>query len=478
MSRDAIGRDSPAQAIFFDLETTDLHPIGQILNFCFIAVDANLQPVETFKGDIKISRLQLPRAGAILANRVDVREHQERAEYTENQAVFAIREFLVRHIASSKAKVPLVGFNSAGFDLDYLRTVFIRNGVSPYLNFVSRDLLLLAQHLLLVSASFRKTVLTPRDDGEKTNIKLERLCQLHQLLDGQQLHESEHDVLLTIELAKVFRNTYDVDICQFEPYAVKALHKAKRGQVFNLIEPLVRGATLEKYRRVTPSVLIEADERYALWVNVEKFLETKDPEPASATCVRFMKYAANVVMWEEASSPEAKFAACGDAIFQKYKGLTVSRYFTERERGMVLQDLEQHIYRLTPQQIDGLGRAIHQGEEQLLRNNYQRQIWRRYFLENWQPDLGNEQEFRRGFSRYVDYRYGGKMLLEMVPEGTERAEKPQKFHPTIAELFTELDERMEQAKANSDSPSIRLLESLHAFYDASEVCAVSKEAVP
>jgi len=81
-------------AVFYDLETSDKNPIGQILNYCFILVDSSLQIVDELSGLVKISRLQLPDSGAILANKIDVVDHQRLAADDERTAMGKIHAFL------------------------------------------------------------------------------------------------------------------------------------------------------------------------------------------------------------------------------------------------------------------------------------------------------------------------------------------------------------------------------------------------
>ncbi|MEX0595201.1 MAG: hypothetical protein WD512_01795, partial [Candidatus Paceibacterota bacterium] len=205
-------------SIFFDLETSDLNFVGQILNFSFIVIDTKWNITQELNGEIKINRLQLPRARAIAANRINVLEHQKSAKFTESQAMTKIAEFLQEFSNNCGSNLgQLIGFNSANFDLPYVRTSLIRNGLNPYFKVQNRDLLLVAQKLWISNEKFRATITQYAEANSlPANLKLETLCKAHQLLAGKQLHESRDDVLLTIELAKAFSDLYGVDVRNFE----------------------------------------------------------------------------------------------------------------------------------------------------------------------------------------------------------------------------------------------------------------------
>jgi exonuclease I len=147
-------------AVFYDLETTTKNTVGQILNYSFILVDDEMKPIGELSGLVKINRLQLPEPGAILANRTDVLEHQQISTDTEPQAMRKIEQFLSSCIQSAQGALAFVGYNSSRFDLNYLRTSFIRNGINPYFKGLlsSRDLLHAVHKAYLTNSEFREMV--------------------------------------------------------------------------------------------------------------------------------------------------------------------------------------------------------------------------------------------------------------------------------------------------------------------------------
>lgn len=126
------------KTIYWDLETTSLYYVGQIVNYCFVAVDENGKVVEECSGDIKLHPMQLPEPGAAIVTRIDYVNHQETASETEIEAMQKIHQFFMRHTPlyteRNKPNTMIIGHNSLKFDLQFLRTSMIRNGINPYIN--------------------------------------------------------------------------------------------------------------------------------------------------------------------------------------------------------------------------------------------------------------------------------------------------------------------------------------------------------
>ena len=89
------------RAIFYDLETTDKNPIGQILNYCFYEVDRGFNVLNRCTGLIRISPLEIPSPSAVLANRTDVLEHQRQVHARECDAMREASDFIVDCIERS-----------------------------------------------------------------------------------------------------------------------------------------------------------------------------------------------------------------------------------------------------------------------------------------------------------------------------------------------------------------------------------------
>lgn len=444
-------------SVFYDLETTDLERVGQILNFAFVAVDENLNPIESFAANVKISRLQLPRVGAILTNRTNVIEHQKTATHTEYEAVVAINEFLNKTIARANgAPIAMVGYNSASFDLDYLRTVFIRNGINPYNNrIVHKDLLLVSRHLMAFNDEFRELLFESAGE-EKVRLKLEVLCKLFKLLDGAQDHESLSDVLLTIKLAEVFKNRFGVDARAFEPYQVKNLHDEAKASHTVLAEPLSSNFNRDKRCRSYPAILLDANERYALWVDLNKYAELKKKQTDTKGAIKWKKFVEHLVTKHDDHN-EDDYSSLISEVREELEGINLGNYFSETDC-----DIEQFIFRIRPNEIDILGRAMRDGSIGSDYSSDMIQLHRRYLLENHTGALPLHLE--AALMRYADYRYGGNLSL------TSSSKDGAKKHPTLSMLLAEIDKAASSATAIEDQT---LIEALRTHYMESEICKLS-----
>ncbi|MCB0336507.1 MAG: hypothetical protein KDD62_09375, partial [Bdellovibrionales bacterium] len=251
-------------AIFFDLETSQKDFIGQILNFAFVQIDDQWQEISKFCGEIQISPLELPHPGAILANRIDVIDHQKRAKLSEAPAMREIAQYLTEAAASSKKPIPLIGYNSTRFDIPFLRTSMIRNGVNPYIrNIENKDLLHLVRYLSVSNPHF------PREcagDDSRLSLRLETITHAFKLLAGAQTHNSLDDVYLTIKLAQYLAEKFHGDIRHFHAY--QAPTGLKKFDAVMTLHPNY-DLNAESNFRALPYVFLDEDRGGSLWVDVE-----------------------------------------------------------------------------------------------------------------------------------------------------------------------------------------------------------------
>lgn len=452
-------------SIFYDLETTDLEKVGQILNFAFIAVDENFSQIASLTKKVKISRLQLPQAGAILANRTDVIKHQEVAEVNENQAVNDIQTFINKIInLANGVPVTLIGYNSSTFDLDFLRTVFIRNGKNPYFtSIIPKDLLLVVRTLMATNDQFRTLIFKQCAEG-KPNLKLETLGKTFSLLEKAQEHESLADVLLTINLAKKLSELYGIDVRTFEPYQVKKLHKEAAGSIFVLQEPLSSHYAPDKYFRSYPACLLSANERYALWINLEKYQKLSSSGKDIKEAILWKKFADHLVFLSEEKS-EASYQSIAAKALLDFKQVNLNNYFQE-----TTCDIEQFIYRIPPSGIRVIEQSIKAGFTNADQTKDIKHITKRYWLENFSTEPSDE--FINSLKNYALYRYGGKLLLrnEERKEEEESSSKKSLTHPTFKTMLNLVDSKLENANIEDKT----LLVSLKEFYLNSEIYQYAK----
>lgn len=405
------------KSIYFDLETTSTSFVGQILNFCFVTVDENFNKVKTLKGDVKLSRLQLPEPGAILANKVNVLLRE--AKLSEFEAAKTIWSFLCDE---SKDGVALIGYNSNRFDFDFLKTTLNRNGfIPPSTRLKRRDLLHAVRYLCAKNPEIRKAL--TRDD--KLVCTLENVSQTFGLLDGAQSHEAEADVELSIKLGKYILDNFGVDVRTLSGYEPPILSKY---EVVSKVDGLI-----EK-----PYCLLDENLNGALWVDLGKFKEVENKREA---VFYYNKNKSDFFLGE--TEPEPLSLDFMSSIEEAYKGVTLDNFFSEPKG-----DIEVFIYKMKNEEIIALGDLIRGKELRSVPTDNTKRLWGRWRLAN----LPESDPFvQKNLPEYAKYRYGGGMNLG--------ADNP-KIHKTATELFMEL----ESLRKSESGENREILDALREYY--------------
>jgi exodeoxyribonuclease-1 len=182
--------------LFYDTETSGLNrAFDQILEFASIRTDLELQELERFTARIRLRPDVIPSPQAILVNRIpSERFSVGRCEYD------ALREI---HAQVNRPGTTSIGYNSIGFDDEFLRFSFYRNLLTPYTHqFANRcrrmDLLPVAIFFWL----YRRECLTwPLLNG-KASLKLEDIGSANGLFTGQS-HDAMCDAEAALRLARI-----------------------------------------------------------------------------------------------------------------------------------------------------------------------------------------------------------------------------------------------------------------------------------
>lgn len=457
------------RAIFYDLETSDKEPLGQILNYSFLVTDAKYEVVSELSGDIRISRLQLPSPEAILANRVDVLKQQMLAKDNEVEALKKIWQFLV-NCSSNRAKpLALVGYNSARFDLPYLRTSMIRNGLNPYAwknGIVDRDLILLVRKLACSCPDFPRLANSRVEIGEKPklSLRLETLAQHFGLLHGKQSHNSKDDVLLTIRLAALLKQKYEADVLTYNPYEAVSLEAQQRQAVVTwAVEPNY-DLELDQAYIASPFTLLCSNQNYALWVNLDAYKRGQGRQ--SIYCIK--KYGGAFYLSPNQES-NSEVLALAENAQQEFRAVNLSNYFEN-----TICDIEQFIYRLDFSSRQALEKAIWEDDATALvssKDTAAKILYLRFKLANyaWQKsgDSQMDQEMQEHLAQYALRRYGGKVVLsKTVKEG-----EPCLMHPSFSELVTKIITQLNSS--SNTAVDKELLLSLKNFYFQSDIFKVA-----
>ena len=183
--------------LFYDVETTGLNKAyDQVLQFAAIRTDRQLNEIDRYAITVKLRPDVVPSPAAVLTNRIPIaRLSDGMCEYEATNQI---------HRLMNQPGTISLGYNTMGFDDEFLRFSFHRNLLPAYThqfkNGCSRmDLFPMAILFWL----YKKDVLIWPKIDDKLSLKLEHLNSANQLVSGQS-HEAIVDVAATVELARRF----------------------------------------------------------------------------------------------------------------------------------------------------------------------------------------------------------------------------------------------------------------------------------
>ena len=183
--------------LFYDIETTGLNKaFDQVLEFAAIRTDLNLNELERHSITVQLRPDVIPSPRAILTNRMSIADLA--GGFLEYEATQQIH-----HLMNQPGTIS-IGYNTLGFDDEFLRFSFHRNLLPPYTHQFKNgchrmDIFPMAVLYWLYK---RDGITWPEIDG-KPSLKLEHLSDANRLVSGQS-HEAMVDVEATVELARRF----------------------------------------------------------------------------------------------------------------------------------------------------------------------------------------------------------------------------------------------------------------------------------
>ncbi len=183
--------------LFYDLETTGLNKaFDQVLQFAAIRTDMNLKEIERHSIMIQLRPDVIYSPKAMITNRISIAESMKGVcEYEGTKQI---------HGLLNEFGTISIGYNTLGFDDEFLRFSFHRNLLPPYTHQYENGCY--RMDLLPVTAMYwlyKKDVLTWPELNEKPTIKLEHLSAANKLAEGR-AHDALVDVEATCELARRF----------------------------------------------------------------------------------------------------------------------------------------------------------------------------------------------------------------------------------------------------------------------------------
>lgn len=181
--------------LFYDLETTGLNKaFDQILTFAGVRTDADLNVIDRHTATISLRPDVIPSPSAIITNRIS--RSQWSAGECEFEAMGQIHQWINTPGTIS------VGYNSLGFDDEFLRFSFYRNLLPAYTHQYRNDCRRMdILPMAIMFWLYKPEVLDwPQVDG-KASMKLEHLAAANNLLEGP-AHDASADAEATLQLAR------------------------------------------------------------------------------------------------------------------------------------------------------------------------------------------------------------------------------------------------------------------------------------
>ena len=181
--------------LFYDIETTGLNfSFDQVLQFAAIRTDEKFNEIKRYEFRIKLRPDVLPSPYALITHLISIKEMQKgQSELDVTQAI---------HQLLNEPGTVSLGYNTLGFDDEFLRFSFYRNLLPPYThqyaNYCSRmDIFPFMPFYFLFS---KNTLNWPYVD-DKLSLKLDKLIVENALAQGQ-AHDAMVDVEATLALTK------------------------------------------------------------------------------------------------------------------------------------------------------------------------------------------------------------------------------------------------------------------------------------
>jgi exodeoxyribonuclease-1 len=181
--------------LFYDIETTGLNrAFDQVLSFSSIRTDLSFNELERHTIDIRLRPDVIPSPGAMIVNRMDVPTLL--TGHTELSAITEIHRLFNRPGTNS------LGYNTLGFDDEFLRFSFYRNLLSPYTHQFQHDCSRMDVFpITILYYLFKPDGLHWPHKNGKPSMKLENLNQANHLADGP-AHDAMVDTAVTLALAQ------------------------------------------------------------------------------------------------------------------------------------------------------------------------------------------------------------------------------------------------------------------------------------
>lgn len=183
--------------LFYDIETTGLNSaFDQILTFAAIRTDTDLNEIERHSLTMRMRPDIVPSPGAFIIHRLMPEDWAQGICEYEGASII--------HAIVNLPGTISIGYNSLGFDDEFLRFTFYRNLFNPYSHQYANgcyriDLLPIATLYRI----FKPDIINwPLTDKHKSSLKLELISNANNFRTSGRSHNAMADVEATVALAK------------------------------------------------------------------------------------------------------------------------------------------------------------------------------------------------------------------------------------------------------------------------------------
>ncbi len=250
--------------LFYDIETTGLNKsFDQVLHFAALRTDLNLQELERYELKVKLNPDVIPAPLALLTHKMGIHEISQGVR--EFEAIKQIHQWL------NEPGTISLGYNTLGFDDEFLRFSFYRNLLKPYTHqFANQCQRMDIYPMTVMLFLFKNHVLQwPVRDG-RVSLKLENLNAENNLIQGR-AHHAMVDVEVTRELALRFlqeREMWDY----LQGYFKKEIDLQRMQDLQNETALLVSGKLGSQLQFQCPVLYLGKHRHYAnqlLWLRLD-----------------------------------------------------------------------------------------------------------------------------------------------------------------------------------------------------------------
>lgn len=303
--------------LFYDIETTGLsYAFDQVLQFAAIRTDLQFKELQRHEIYVRLRPDVVPSPAAMAAHCLGL----SRVTDSGMNEYDAAREI---HALLNEPGTISLGYNTLGFDDEFLRFTFHRNLLPPYTHQYANDcgrMDLLP--MVVMYWLFRNDILNWPETEERVSLKLEHLKDANSLCEGRP-HDALVDVAASVELAK--RLAGDREMWDY-----LAVHFEKNGD----------RQRLHKLPRLAPEM--EARHKLGLMINVDHGAERKYLAPV--LLLGYSEHYRNQSLWLRLDRPELREATL--------ESLLESTWVIRKkhgERGIILPPYERFLQRLDPE---------------------------------------------------------------------------------------------------------------------------------